>query len=122
MAASRFEVRPFPPGVPSMIRRAAVLSLVVCTWVASPAPAQVKLEYKFTEGAATTSKVDIKIHQVLTINGMDVETDSEQTAVSGTSIGMRAADGALPITNTIDSLRVHISIPGAVVDYDTADP
>jgi hypothetical protein len=105
-----------------MVRRAAVLSLVVCTWAASPAPAQVKLEYKFTEGAATTSKVDIKIHQVLTINGMDVETDSEQSAVSGTSIGMRSADGALPITNTIDSLRVHLSIPGAVIDYDTADP
>ena len=53
------------------------------------AQAQVKLEYKFPEGKKLTYKTTTKMHQVLTINGMEIPTDVEQTVVVVADVGKR---------------------------------
>jgi hypothetical protein len=105
-----------------MFRRAAVLSMVVSTWMAPAVFAQVKLEYKFPEGSATTVKSTIKAQQVLSINGMDNETESERVMTETRTIGKRGIDGTLPIVETLDSIRIHLSLMGVDIDFDTAQP
>src|SRR5829696_390922 len=51
----------------SMTRRAFLPALVLLAFVAPPARAQVKLEYKFPEGRKSSFKTNTKTHQVLSI-------------------------------------------------------
>jgi len=104
-----------------MLRRAAVLSMIVGSCLASTASAQVKLEYKFKEGTSTTQKATVKYQQVLSINGMDMESETDLESNSTQSIGKRAADGALPILNKLNSVKLHVTAGGQTYDIDTAD-
>src|SRR5215467_6279027 len=62
----------------------------------SPAArAQVKLEYKFPEGKSLSYKTTIKMHQVLTINGMEIPTDVEETVVASQTVGKRRSDSSV---------------------------
>jgi hypothetical protein len=78
------------------------------------AQAQVKLEYKFTEGDKLTYKATTKTKQVLTLQGMDIETESDQVAVSSRTVGKRRADSSTPIEDKVESLRVELSLPGGM--------
>jgi hypothetical protein len=87
------------------------------------AQAQVKLEYKFPEGKKLTYKSTSKTHQVLTINGMEVPTDVEQTSVSSETVGKRRDDSTLPVEHKPESLRLELSSAGGInVTYDSSDP
>lgn len=106
-----------------MIRRGLVLALVVLGAVAPAAQAQVKLEYKYPEGRKSSYRASIKTHQVLSILGMDVETEADQSTVSSEAVGKRNADGTLPLTQKIESVRAQLSLPGGInVNFDSADP
>jgi hypothetical protein len=87
------------------------------------AQAQVKLEYKFPEGKKVTYKTTSKTHQILTLMGMEIATDSEQTVVTSQAVGKRREDSTLPIEVKVESLRAELSLPGGLnVTYDTSDP
>src|SRR5262249_22706405 len=89
----------------------------------STAQAQVKLVHKFPEGSKTKVQVNSKVHQILTINGSDVETTAEEVVVSSTATGARKADGTLPIEQKIESMRLQITLPmNVVVSFDSAAP
>jgi hypothetical protein len=103
--------------------RAIVGSLAVLGVLGGSVRAQVKLEYKFVEGSSTSSKSTTKTHQILTIMGQDIETTAEESVGATQLVGKRAADGTLPITQSIDSIKTMISLPGgAEVRFDSANP
>ena len=67
------------------------LACLALVW-SREAQAQVKLEYKFTEGDKLTYKSTSKTKQVLTLQGMEFETQSDQAVVSSRTVGKRRAD------------------------------
>jgi len=87
------------------------------------AQAQVKLEYKFAEGKKLTYKSTVKTKQVLTLQGMEIETATEQVAVSSQTSGKRRDDSNIPIEEKNESLRLELSLPGgASFTFDSSNP
>jgi hypothetical protein len=86
------------------------------------AQAQVKLEYKFPEGKKLTYKTTTKTHQILTINGMEIPTDAEETSVGSQTVGKRREDSSLPIASKVESLRVDVTTPVGNITFDSSDP
>lgn len=103
----------------------ALVTLAVGFGVLASAPAtraQVKLEYRFPEGKTLTYKTSTKMKQVLTINGMEIPTDVDQTLIASQTIGKRSADASLPIQEKVESLHTEITLPGAnAVSYDSKE-
>ncbi len=109
------------------IHRAGVVAAVgvgLLSLAAAPAArAQVKLEYKFPEGKTLTYKTNVKANQTMTIMGMEIPTESEETVVVSRAIGKRAGDSTLPVREKVESLRTELTIPGGVqISYDSKDP
>src|SRR5437764_303894 len=67
------------PGGSRMIGRTALTTLAMVAGLTLPAQAQVKLAYKYPEGSSARYKTTSKTHQILTIAGMDVETEANET-------------------------------------------
>jgi len=87
------------------------LACLALVW--SPrAQAQVKLEYKFTAGDKLTYKSTTKTKQVLTLQGMEIETESDQVVITSRTVGKRRADSSTPIEDKVESLRAELSLPG----------
>ena len=67
--------------------------------------------------------MNTKIHQILTINGSDVETNAEEVVVSSSATGARKADGTLPIEQKIEAIRLQLTLPmNVVISFDSASP
>lgn len=105
-----------------MFHRAALLAGLIGVSMASSASAQVKLEYKFPEGLSTNTKATLKYTQTLTIGDANVETVAEIEDSASQSVGKRGADGALPVSQKTNSIRVHITAAGQEFDLDSNDP
>lgn len=105
-----------------MVRRVASLALLIGTWMASDASAQVKLEYKFPEGSSTNVKSTLKFRQTLSIGDMNIETQVDVESNASQSVGKRAADGVIPLTQKAASIKVHVEAGGQTFDIDSADP
>jgi hypothetical protein len=108
-----------------MLRRALVpvVAVVLVAGLSSVARAQVKLEYKFPEESKSTHTTVVKVHQVLSIMGMDVETNADETIVTNRAVGKRKPDGTLPIIETIESIKAQIELPGGVnIAFDSSNP
>jgi hypothetical protein len=111
------------------IRRAGVgvlaaVGVGLLAMAAAPAArAQVKLEYKFPEGKTLTYKTTMKMNQTMTLMGMEIPTEVDQTVVASEVIGKRAGDATLPVQHKIESMRNELSLPGGIqISYDTKDP
>jgi hypothetical protein len=90
---------------------------------APAARAQVKLEYKFPEGNKLTYKTTTKMHQSLTINGMEIPTDLDQTLVASQTVGKRRGDASLPVTSKVESVRTELTLPGGInIAFDSSNP
>ena len=81
---------------------------------ADQAQAQVKLEYRFPEGRALKYKATVKTKQTLTIQGMEVETSSEQASVTRQTTGKKRDDSNIPVEEKIESVRIELSLPGGI--------
>jgi hypothetical protein len=104
-----------------MIRR-VVASVVVACALGPVASGQVKLEYKVAEGTTERHKMESKVHQLLTIEGMEILTDVDQSAVTTSVNGKRNADGTLPIEVTLDSFKIRMGLPGGIeLNLDSTD-
>jgi hypothetical protein len=87
------------------------------------AQAQVKLEYKFPEGRKLRYKTTSKTHQILTIEGMEIPTDSRTTIIQARTVGKRRGDSSLPVQEKVESFRIELTLPGDInVTYDSSDP
>lgn len=100
---------------------ATLASLILA--VTPAARAQVKLEYKYSEGQKLTYKTTSKTSQVLTLMGQPIETESKETILTSSTAGKKRADGTLPIEEKVDALAVELSLPmGVMLTYDSKDP
>src|SRR5262249_10457037 len=111
--------------IPSAANRRAVamsLAFMALVW-AQPAQAQVKLQYKFTEGKYYKNKMTAKTHQNLTLMGMDLETKQNESIITSRTVGNRRGDSGVPVVEKVESLRSELSAPGGVtVTFDSSDP
>lgn len=83
----------------------------------------VKLERKWPKGETRSSDSTVKLHQIMTIQGMDIETDVEQSSVTKYTVGEPRSDGGTPVTSKVESVKVSLTLPGGVnVDYDSENP
>lgn len=106
-----------------MVHRALLPTLMILGFAVPPAQAQVKLEHKYPEGTKSTVKTTTKVHQTLSIGGMDIETKAEEVVVSTSTVGKRNEDGTLPVTQKVVSIRSDLELPGGInVTFDSADP
>ncbi len=105
----------------SMLAAVAAACLVL-SW-SEMAQAQVKLQYKFPEGQKLTYKSTEKIRQVLTLMGMEIETEDDKTVVTSITVGKRRLDSTRPVEQKVESLRDELSLPGGLnVTYDSKEP
>jgi hypothetical protein len=102
----------------------AAVGLGLWSLAAAPAAfAQVKLEYKFPEGQTLTYKTTMKVNQTMTIMGMELPTESDQTIITSRAIGKRAGDSGLPVREKVESFRTELTLPGGLqISYDSKDP
>ena len=77
---------------------------------AAAAAAEVKLELKYTPETTSTTQAESSTKQILTLAGMDFETDVSQFVISTSTIGKRNADGMLAIIDKIDKIRVLVYV------------
>jgi hypothetical protein len=111
------------------IRRAGVsvvaavgMACLVLSW-SETAQAQVKLQYKYPEGKKLSYKRSDKTRQILTLMGMEIESEDEKTVVLSLTVGQRRGDSNVPVEEKVESLRAELSLPGGVnVSYDSKDP
>lgn len=102
------------------IRVGALATIVASSWMAGTSHAQVKLERKWPEGAKLTYETVVKVEQVMSIMGMDIETQTEQTVTSSYNVGKRRDDGNLPVESKVESMKASFSLPGGInFDYDS---
>lgn len=108
-----------------MIRMIVFFTATLVANLCAPAtaPAQVKLEFKFPEGRASTYEARISVDQTLTINGQAIPTKSDQTRVATTQVGTLRDGGIAPVKHTIDSVKAKVSLPGGIeLSIDSEDP
>lgn len=106
-----------------MLRRTFVPSLLILLQFASLAAAQVTLERKYPEGAVNKFKESVKVHQILTLAGMDLETRSDTVTVTKQTNGTPNSDGQ-PVTSTTESVNANIQLPAGAgnIQFDSANP
>jgi hypothetical protein len=105
-----------------MVRAVALAMALVAAGWASSAQAQVKLAYKFPEGSKTTDEATVKVHQILTLNGMDLETEATSVVTSSTKAGKRKSDGNVPVEKTLDAMKNELTLPGGVnITFDSSE-
>lgn len=103
------------------LKRFLAISVVVCV-AATTASAQVKLEFKFPENQKYRVEETVLVDQVMTINGMEVPTKSEQTITSRMAMGAKRADGSVPVTQTVDTIKMQLDLPGGIsMSIDSED-
>jgi Family of unknown function (DUF6263) len=103
--------------------RAAIGAACLAFLWSQAAQAQVKLEYKFPEGKKLTYKSTVKSKQILTLQGMEIETETEQVAVSAQTNGKRRDDSNIPLEEKSESLHLDLSLPGGMnLTFDSGNP
>ena len=106
-----------------MRRSLPALFVAVLLTGAAAAAAEVKLELKYTPGTTSTTQTESTTKQVLTLAGMDIETDVSQFLISTSTNGKRNADGTLAVIDKIDKLQSNLSLPGGIkLTFDSGDP
>jgi hypothetical protein len=97
--------------------------IAVVLGIGATSSAQVKLEHKYPDGAKSTTVMQVKTKQVLTLAGMDIETGADQTFTITSVNGQRAADGTLQVVHKFDALTAKVSLPGGVeLEFDSSKP
>jgi hypothetical protein len=115
------QVSPFSKGS-DMSRFPALLALALIS-VGLPASAQTRLELKYPEGTKAVVESDSKVHQILNLAGMDIETNANTFLIASKTFGKRAEDGTLAIEEKVDVLQTQVDLPGGTtLQFDSANP
>lgn len=101
-----------------------LLGLAAATFTfPAQAPAQVKLQLKFPEKKTRRIEVTQKVHQLLTSDGKEAETNTESVMIVSLTMGKRHADGTIPAKTTIESIFLNRSLPdGIELTFDSNKP
>jgi hypothetical protein len=104
------------------MRRSTLLALSLALCLALAAHAQTKLELKRPEGK-TNIHSTFRFNQTLTIAGMEFPTEVQGEETASQSYGPKAADGTQKVRHKAESLKVKMTLPGAMsLSFDSAKP
>lgn len=104
------------------IRKAAPVAAALLVLLSQAAEAQVKLQFKFPEKTESTYVETTRVDQTLSLNGMDIPTKSEQAVRTRQIAGEKRADGTVPVTQTVDAVKMQLDLPGGIsMNIDTDD-
>ena len=106
---------------PSVMSGLAVAMVIVLTGARS-AVAEVALELKFPEETKATVQTEVAVDQTLTLAGQDIVTKSSTFIRSTSSVGKRAEDGSLAVTDKVDAFQSELNINGTKIQFDSANP
>lgn len=96
------------------LRPAALAAAVLLAGLVTTSHAQVKLQFKFPEDQKYSYQSTTKVDQVLTINGMEIPTKSDQVQKVRMEFGKKREDGSIPIHETIVSIKTVLDLPGGI--------
>jgi len=99
-----------------------LLSASVALLIASAAEAQVVLKLKHQPNTQQIFNVENTSKQILTLNGMDIETKTVQFIIAESSVGPRGNNGSLRVTERIKKLQQEITAPGIKLSFDSSNP
>lgn len=91
-------------------------------FIAAPAFADVKLEYKYKENSSYESETAVNMEQTLSIAGMDNKSTVEAKTRTRHEIGERDFAGKLKVKDKIQSLQTTINAAGSDYFFDSANP
>jgi hypothetical protein len=98
------------------------VACLILSW-SETAQAQVKLQYKYPEGKKLSYKRSDKTHQVLTLMGMEIESEDAKTVVTSITVGKRRGDSNVPVEQKVESFQAELSLPGGInVTFDSKNP
>jgi hypothetical protein len=85
--------------------------------------ADVTLVHKYVPETSATTHLQQSTKQVLTLAGMDLESEVSQFIITTSKVGKREANGTLPIENVIDKMQSNLSLPGGnKIEFDSDTP
>ncbi len=99
-----------------------LLSAIAAMLIAPTLDAQVVLKSKIQPNTKRVTHVENSTKQILTLNGMDIETETTQFIVVHSSTGARAADGTVQSVEAIKKLQQELKLPGINESFDSGNP
>ncbi len=102
--------------------RHALVSTCLVLGLTSLSFGQVKLERKVRNETSHTAETYSRIDQVLTIVGMDMETNVESRTTVKSTAGKRDEAGLIQVKEKIESLQVTINNQAGNYFFDSANP
>ena len=101
----------------------SILLLTLVTILTVPTvQAQVVLKTKPQPETKRLYHVETSTKQLLTLNGMDIETQSSQFIISEHTTGARGDDGTLRMTDLTRKLQQELKLPGITLEFDSDNP
>jgi len=104
-----------------MIRR-FFLALMFTTACTAVCWAQVRIGPKLVEEQQTRREVTQESKQVLSIAGMDIDSNSQSRQLMSTKTGTRNGAGQITVTEVLEHLQVSISAQGMDYAFDSNSP
>ena len=83
---------------------------------------QVVLKPKLQPKTIRIYRSQMNTKQILTLTGMDVETNATQFTITEHALGARGDDGTLRLVETIRKLQQEITLPGFQITFDSSNP
>ena len=100
-----------------------LLGVIGSVLLASVAVGQVSLEFKQAENESYKSSAEIRVAQVLSIAGQELNTSNTQVLETSTAHGVRLPDGTLRAKTSIDKWTAKMTFPGGIaMEFDSAVP
>ena len=95
-------------------------AILVATAIQAQTQRPVRLEWRMPDGVKRVAVLETTLTQEMEANGLTIKTSVKQTLVSSAQAGQRGADGRLPITHQVESLKATMTLPLEVsVTYDS---
>ncbi|MFO0819881.1 MAG: hypothetical protein U1A77_18165 [Pirellulales bacterium] len=100
-----------------------ICGVVMLAWFPASVSAQATLQRRFVDGATSSKSVDVLVKQTMSIQGMNLESSSQQNSVVRSTNGKRSATGELRIASKVETLQANVKAPGlGEVMFDSVNP
>ncbi|MBM4074915.1 MAG: hypothetical protein FJ267_04650 [Planctomycetes bacterium] len=84
--------------------------------------AQVTLATKYVEGSQSTTLVEKKVDQRLTLGGQEIPTASLTILTTTSTVGNRTNDMTLSVVDKVNSIQSEINLGGIKLQFSSANP
>jgi hypothetical protein len=95
--------------------------VILLSGPATPAQAQVTLRYKFTKGDKLDYVMEQKATMKMSVNGMDIKMETNQTLDLSWNILSVDSDGNAKVVQKVERFRFTMDSPQGNMEYDSKD-